>query len=401
MSESPVPTLIPQVRAALRPAYPELAAALRAASPAICARHTAEVKAQLPSAATLTDEAALDDLPVVLEALATTLESEDGLEHLARVGPAHAAAREGQAFTIGENCGEYVLFRRNVGAALVEQLRRPLTATEAEVIQSGLDGVAASLHLSILQQRTSRQLLESRALTDFATALAHDVRNEVAGLMVTLALFEETGRDSVRKAATNAGQSLVDEAIRCRTKLESTVAAMTRLLEADRLHHPLAPTVREVDLPALMEGVARSADRVERKHGGARGPRTAFRIRIDCPPQLVLPTDPDLLSTILTNLIENAVKYAPEGAIDFGASVEGSACRIIVRDRGPGLTPEEAARIFGKFQRGGTRSGSGMGLGLYVARRAADLLRARLDVESAPGNGSTFVLTLPSHRIPS
>jgi signal transduction histidine kinase len=104
------------------------------------------------------------------------------------------------------------------------------------------------------------------------------------------------------------------------------------------------------------------------------------------------------LRQVLGNLIENAVKYSPEsGEVRVSAAAANGAVRIAVRDTGPGIPPDQQARIFEKFGRVDVPGASkpGTGLGLFIARSIAEAHGGSLDVSSGPEPGSTFVLTLP------
>ena len=112
----------------------------------------------------------------------------------------------------------------------------------------------------------------------------------------------------------------------------------------------------------------------------------------------VLEVDSDRLAQILGNLLSNAVKYTPpEGTVSIAAGVEDEAVWIRVSDTGPGIAPEEQARIFTPFYRGqqARRFPQGMGLGLSIAHDLAIAHDGRLEVESTPGLGSHFTLWLP------
>jgi signal transduction histidine kinase len=119
----------------------------------------------------------------------------------------------------------------------------------------------------------------------------------------------------------------------------------------------------------------------------------------ELPPSLpAVSADADRLAQALENLLSNAIKYTPAGggvAVDTGRS-EGLAW-IRVADTGPGMAPEVQARIFDPFYRGqtGQRFPQGMGLGLTIARGIISAHGGRLDVDSAPGQGSRFTLYLP------
>jgi signal transduction histidine kinase len=107
-------------------------------------------------------------------------------------------------------------------------------------------------------------------------------------------------------------------------------------------------------------------------------------------------TDPGLLRQILVNLITNAVDAVPEdgGHIRVEAAPHGGAVAIAVADDGVGIAPEDAARIFEPFYTTKGR-GKGTGLGLAICRELATALGGRITVDSAPGRGSTFTVTLP------
>jgi signal transduction histidine kinase len=104
------------------------------------------------------------------------------------------------------------------------------------------------------------------------------------------------------------------------------------------------------------------------------------------------------LRQVLGNLIENAVKYSPEGGeVRVSAVAANGAVRIAVRDAGPGIPPDQQVRIFEKFGRVDVPGASkpGTGLGLFIARSIAEAHGGSLDVSSGAEPGSTFTLTLP------
>jgi signal transduction histidine kinase len=109
--------------------------------------------------------------------------------------------------------------------------------------------------------------------------------------------------------------------------------------------------------------------------------------------------DHERLRQVLTNLIDNAIKYSPEGdEVDVNVQPENGVVRITVVDRGPGIPYDQQRFIFEKFGRAEVRgSGSkpGTGLGLFIARSIAEAHGGAVDVLSRPGEGATFILTLP------
>ena len=100
---------------------------------------------------------------------------------------------------------------------------------------------------------------------------------------------------------------------------------------------------------------------------------------------------------ILVNLIGNAVRYAPQGSeVWIRAERKGNLAAVIVADQGKGIAIADQARIFEKFERVDPREPGGSGLGLYIARRLARAMGGDIVVDSAPGQGARFLLTLPA-----
>ena len=110
------------------------------------------------------------------------------------------------------------------------------------------------------------------------------------------------------------------------------------------------------------------------------------------------------ITQVLLNLLENAAKYAPAGSPIViegraGEVAEGTMVAISVRDRGPGLSPEQAAHVFDKFYRvdsGLTRATEGTGLGLAICRGVVEAHGGQIAVETTSGQGCTFSVTLPA-----
>lgn len=128
----------------------------------------------------------------------------------------------------------------------------------------------------------------------------------------------------------------------------------------------------------------------------------------DLPPRLaVVRTDGEKLQHILQNLIHNAVKFTGKGTVKISAEVreetnhQGGARKLVqlkVADSGIGIPKEQLPVIFELFRQGNsseTRPFSGMGLGLYIVKRLTEMLHGSVEVESQPGQGSTFTVTIP------
>lgn len=100
---------------------------------------------------------------------------------------------------------------------------------------------------------------------------------------------------------------------------------------------------------------------------------------------------------ILVNLVGNAVRYSPEGAMIWvRAEQDGDMARVVVADQGRGISAEDQERIFEKFERLDHVDSAGSGLGLYISRCLARAMGGDITVDSAPGQGARFTLTLPA-----
>lgn len=113
--------------------------------------------------------------------------------------------------------------------------------------------------------------------------------------------------------------------------------------------------------------------------------------------------EPKALEQVLVNLVENAVKYTPEGGrIDVGAIPQEGQLRIEVRDDGPGIEPAQRARIFERFYRidpGRSREMGGTGLGLSIVRHLVEAMQGQVGVEGRSPRGSVFWVVVPSREI--
>jgi two-component sensor histidine kinase len=159
--------------------------------------------------------------------------------------------------------------------------------------------------------------------------------------------------------------------------------------------------LRAIERPAFT--VAREqvdlAD-VARRAAGLLGVKAADRrIRLDLPAR-----DEPIFATaefrrvlqILVNLIGNAVRYSPEDSqVWVRGEIDGDRAAITVADQGRGIAPEDQERVFDKFERLGRRDSGGSGLGLYISRRLARAMGGDLRLDSAPGQGARFTLSLP------
>ena len=124
-----------------------------------------------------------------------------------------------------------------------------------------------------------------------------------------------------------------------------------------------------------------------------------IRIKTELEPMFPVPVDPDLIKQVLSNLIENAIKYSPEDSeVEVRSREEGDCVVVEVKDQGMGIPAEDLPNIFMKFYRSQnvkTSTIKGTGLGLYLAQYFAQLHNGQITVTSEAGQGTVFKVNLP------
>jgi signal transduction histidine kinase len=170
------------------------------------------------------------------------------------------------------------------------------------------------------------------------------------------------------------------------------LALVDDLVDLQAIERPdFRPEGEEIDLA----DVARRAAGLLAVRAGER------RVRIDSPAGDSLPAAGDFRRAlqIVVNLLTNAIRYSPEGGqIWIRTDREGDLAALIIADQGKGISDDDQARIFEKFERVDPTEAGGTGLGLYIARRLARAMSGDVAVDSAPGQGARFTFTLPLRR---
>lgn len=151
------------------------------------------------------------------------------------------------------------------------------------------------------------------------------------------------------------------------------------------------PDLEMVDLSALLhDAIALLTPMAEAKR---------LTLALDLPDAaLVFPTDPGKFRQIVFNLAANAVKFTKSGEVRLGLREQNGKLELRVSDTGIGISPEDAEHLFESYwqvRQSGARYPAGTGLGLSITRQLAQLLGGDVSVESRPGEGSTFIVTLP------
>ena len=268
---------------------------------------------------------------------------------------------------------------------LYEQLQDANRTLEARV-------AARTEELATANRRLFEQWRHARRAKAFQNevlgTVAHDLKNPLAVILGRAEILGQlVGRPDVPPD-------------RCLTQVEQVrdmakrMTGMVDALVADAMADATDVTIRKEpgDLTALVREVVDANRPLAERKRQAIGLRGAA----------VLPAlfDPDRLRDALDNLVSNAVKYSPPGAdIAVEADAVGTEAVIRVIDNGPGLQPEDAARLFGRFQRLSAKPTGGetsTGLGLFSAKRVVDLHGGTLSAASpGPGLGTAFTLRVP------
>jgi len=233
--------------------------------------------------------------------------------------------------------------------------------------------------------KRSHEVLQQSAhfKEDFLRMAAHEFRTPLTALRLQLDLMHRTLQRPAPEAARLARQLAVAQAQSDRlTALVGTLLDVTRM-DAGRFELDLA----DFDLGLLVREV------VERFRPEAEAARTELRCRAAA---LTGRWDRARLDQVITNLVSNAIKYGDQRPVEVELAPAEGAVRLRVRDGGVGIAPEEQARLFERFERGGAADQyGGLGLGLWIVRLLVEAHGGRVTVESAPGQGALFTVTLP------
>lgn len=239
----------------------------------------------------------------------------------------------------------------------------------------------------LVRQRTAELEKANAAKDEFLASMSHEIRNPMNGVVGLSAAIDITPLDDegrhrfglLRHCASHLASLLED--ILDFSKLQSGT------IELDP--QPFSPAELIDAVAAILSPVTAAA-----------GVKVEYALGPTVPPRLI--GDARRIRQVLLNYVSNAVKYAPQGTIELTAwsrplSLDRVALTFAVSDEGPGIPAEEQQRIFEKFERGASARSNripGTGMGLAVCRRLAEQMGGRAWVESTPGEGSTFYLSL-------
>ncbi len=249
--------------------------------------------------------------------------------------------------------------------------------------------------LPLERQKTDRYLLTERARSDTALAhrddfmgmVSHDLRNLLHGIVLHGAILSTKASDS------DEGRRTVDGIKR----IEGYVARMNSLI-GDLVDVVSIEAGKLAVRPQRGDAAALLSEAVDAFALAASAKGIALEAKAVDP----LPADFDheRMFQVLTNLISNAVKFTPKGGrIVVRGERTGVELRLSVSDTGPGIPGDILEAIFERFWQTGKDNHRGLGLGLYISKCIVDAHGGKIWVESKPGEGSAFHVTIPAEGI--
>lgn len=251
---------------------------------------------------------------------------------------------------------------------------------EVQVRTRELEQALADLSERNRELAVARALAEeaNRSKTRFLRAASHDLLQPLSAAKLFLSALKDTDLNELQSELTQ----------RLAGAFESVEELMHAVLDISRLDSQRIEFQRKpVDLGGLFRRLAiEYAPMAEAKE---------LRLSV-APTSVVVESDPTFLRRIAQNLISNAIKYTDKGGVLVGVRKRGGRAWLEIMDTGIGIAATDRARIFDEFQRVGREGGApGMGLGLSIVRRACAKLGHPIAMDSEPGRGTVFRISLP------
>ncbi len=234
--------------------------------------------------------------------------------------------------------------------------------------------------------RAARRLTtEPGAPDDDVASLAHDLKNPLTVIMLETSQIEQRLGEHATPAILRGLERIAQNA----AYVDRLVSDLLDVASADAGRLELR--LERLDLARLVGSAG--------ERGVASPDRT--RLRIDIRDIVFAWADEMRIERVIANLVANAFKYCPDGVVTLRLETRGSYSCVSVIDSGPGLTSDEARRVFERYRRGATGNTHGYGLGLYTSRKIIEAHRGRIGCVSKPGRGSRFYFELPLASSPT
>jgi signal transduction histidine kinase len=245
-----------------------------------------------------------------------------------------------------------------------------------------------ALGFVVLLRGVRKEVALARRKEDFVAAVTHELKTPLTGIRMHAEMLEQGWVDDPDAAAGHA-RKIIEECGRLGHLVDQVLdlAALERGVSG--------PQLALGDMGAAVE----AAVGLLRSRADKAGVTLEVVVEPGLPPA---PFDPRLLRPLVLNLVENAIKYSERSStkeVRVSLARQGDRLALAVADRGIGIAPEAQSRLFQPFHREGdemTRAAPGVGIGLALVKRYADVHRARVALESAPGLGTTVTVRFPT-----
>ena len=264
--------------------------------------------------------------------------------------------------------------------------RRTITEWEISLIQAVSDLAGIFLENAQLYRETAEA---NRAKDEFLATLSHELRNPLGAIVNAAAALDHE----------DIGE---DRAARLRKIIHRQSHHLTRLVDdlldvARATAGKIALSRQPIDLADVAGGCVRSL----RESGRAQHRRVTIRVE-----SVIVSADPTRLAQVITNLLDNAVKFTPAGgSVEIDVMRDGPEGVVRVSDRGIGIAPEMLPRVFDLFAQAEQpleRSVGGLGVGLALSRRLVEMHGGTITAASeGPGRGAQFTVRLPVEAMPT
>jgi two-component system, OmpR family, sensor kinase len=251
----------------------------------------------------------------------------------------------------------------------------PRTQDEIGNLALAFNQMAAGIDQAFEVRRQSEDRMRQ-----FVADASHELRTPLTAIAGYLDVLQR--RDEVDPATLHDALEAMQRESARMTRLVNDLLTLTRF-ESGR-----APSLRPVPLDAWLN---ETLDELDLRASGSPERRSLQA-------GIVIRADPDALKQVVTNLAQNALKYAPGAEQDWSCFSENGRAAIRVHDAGPGIAAHDLPHIFERFYRGEKardRSTGGSGLGLSIARSIVEAHQGVIEAESKPGEGATFTAWLP------
>ncbi|HYI02969.1 sensor histidine kinase [Hyalangium sp.] len=268
--------------------------------------------------------------------------------------------------------------------ALATTGRRRLAQEDLVLAQE----LSRRISLVLENARLFREMQEAvRLRDDFLTVAAHELRTPLTTLQLQVGALTQRARKE--RAAPDFAERLE----RCQRQIRRLGTLVEGLLDVSRLSSgQMLLQPERFELAELVTEV------VERHAAEAQGARCEVLLQVV--PGLLGRWDRLRVDQAVSSLLNNALKFGSGHPVEVAVTREGGMARVEVRDRGIGIPESQLERIFERFERAvSSRSYGGLGLGLYLARRAAEAHGGRVWAQVRPGGGATFSLELPLESV--